>query len=789
MYRDEFLGARSVIWQEVLRRKARPVRVRNGNMVTYKFHPRYLERLLLTFPQAERSEGVERLLALIEQEDSPPVPDLDVPGMDGELWDFQKIGVQKLVDHRRFFLNDEMGLGKTIQALAALAIKDAFPTLCVVPNNAKHTWERMIDKFFPLITYATVGNNSRQRQEAMAAEENILICHYEALRLPDMEELFERHWETLIADEYHRIKNPNAKQTKAFHKIKAKNKWFMSGTPILNGRAEELWSPLKAAFPSHFDSYYLFCRRYCNPGEAPIWMGDLSFQRIDKVQAGDEVVGWIRGREGRRPRRRLAKATVTDVNHHIAPVVKVYLESGKIIRCTADHLWLAQYGVGKYEWLPTKVGRSLGQVIEPTPELPSNLHRAAGWLGGIWDGEGSGYGIAQSPIANPEVHWRIGQYLDVLGFDYTEREAHDWAYCIRGGRQAYVNFLNWCKPAKHKKMEWMVLGTDDPTAPKMYSQGHGGGNVVQGWEKVVRIEPDGEDDVYSLTTTTGNYVAWGYASKNCIFNGYKVIGYRNLGELKDFFMARSIRRRKSQILADLPEKVYSARYVTLTNEQRKLYNEIRDEMILWLDDGTHKTVNSVLARTTRLKQACFSPELYQGSPVSAKLDELKEIVEELTASGEKALIFSQWSKATRILQRELAQYNPAYVDGSIPLSKRTAEQDRFNDDEECQLYIGTIGANRESITLSAATYVIFTDKGWTPAENEQALSRSAAGGLRGLEAGVDKVHIIELQALDTLEERIEALLEKKRRLNNLLVERDGGDRMDRMTIQSIRDIL
>lgn len=534
----EFNHARTLIWEEVLKKKYSPVRIRNGHQVVYKFHPRFLERLVLTFPQAEFSPGVEDLIARQEAPDEEiEIPELDIPGFDGELWDFQKVGVSTLIHKKRFFLNDEMGLGKTIQALCVLAYKDKFPALVVAPNNAKHAWKRQLDKFFPMLSYAIVGNNARERQEALESDADITICHYEALRLEDMEELLEREWEYLIADEFHRIKTPSAKQTKAFHQLKANRKIFMSGTPMLNGRIEELWSPFKAMYPEKFSTFGMFEKRYC--------------------------------------------------------VVK------------------------------------------------------------------------------------------------------------KG----------------------------------------------------------------------------------------KVVGYRNLTEVKSFLQNRSLRRRKSQILADLPETVRMVRYVDLTPEQRRLYNEIRDEMLLWLDDGTKKSINNVMARITRLKQACFSPELYGGSKTSTKMVELKSIVEELVANDEKAIIFSQWSKATRIIERELAEYNPAYVDGSVPVKKRPAQEDKFNNDPECKLYIGTIGANRESITLNAATYVIFTDVDWVPGNNDQALNRSAAGGLRGLDVQVDKVHVIELQARDTYEEYIEWLLDSKRKRNNMIVERDGGDKITKITLKDIRTLL
>lgn len=278
----------------------------------------------------------------------------------------------------------------------------------------------------------------------------------------------------------------------------------------------------------------------------------------------------------------------------------------------------------------------------------------------------------------------------------------------------------------------------------------------------------------------------------CIKDGSATIGYRpeKVIEIKDYLAKRSIRRRRDHISDDLPDVVYVPRPVVLTAEQRRLYNEIRDELLMELEDGSKKKVFNMLTRMTRLKQACFSPELYGGSKKSSKIDEMKIDVEQLVASGEKAIIFSQWSKAARILEREFAQYNPAYVDGSVKGKNRSEQEDKFNTDDDCKLYIGTIGANREAITLSAATYVLFADIPWTPTEMDQATARSAAGGLRGmgLPEGT-KVHVLEYLAQETIEDWIQEVLHKKRQTFNSFVERDGGQRREKITMGDIKSLL
>lgn len=275
----------------------------------------------------------------------------------------------------------------------------------------------------------------------------------------------------------------------------------------------------------------------------------------------------------------------------------------------------------------------------------------------------------------------------------------------------------------------------------------------------------------------------------------KLVAYKPnaMRELRDFLAATTLRRRKDQVLKDLPQVTTMPKLVTLTHEGRRIYDQIEEEMLLEMEDGTIKDISGALGKITRLKQACFSPELFGGSQQSAKVDELKIIVKELVASGEKALIFSQWERACQILRRELAEYNPAYVTGKVKNRDRALEIDKFNNDEDCHLYIGTIGANKEAINLGTATYVIFTDEGWVPADDDQAVGRSAAGGLRGAHLDKDtKVTVIALQAEDTYEENaVLKMKAQKRAYFDRTVERDAGKirKIEKVTLDDLKAML
>lgn len=256
-----------------------------------------------------------------------------------------------------------------------------------------------------------------------------------------------------------------------------------------------------------------------------------------------------------------------------------------------------------------------------------------------------------------------------------------------------------------------------------------------------------------------------YKNHYCVmggFNNKEVVGYKNLDELRTIMSKAMLRRTKDDVL-DLPPKVHSIEYVDLTSEQKKLYKEVKDQIVDSIDKI--RMHPDPLSEMLRLRQVTGAPEILSSSITqSAKLDRLVEMVEEITSIGEKAIIFSQWSTMTDIIRGRLKEYNPAYITGEVKSEVRMEEVKKFQNDDSCKVIIGTVGAMGTGLTLTAASTVIFVDEPWNRGLKDQAEDRAHRIGTRGT------VRVVTLIAKDTIDEGIYNLVQKKGRMADFLID-------------------
>lgn len=317
-----------------------------------------------------------------------------------------------------------------------------------------------------------------------------------------------------------------------------------------------------------------YWHEYCNPPDAPIWMADLTFRHLGDVRVGDEVVGWERVAAGSTTLRALRRSAVRAIGERHAPLVRVVMESGRSFVCTPDHRWLnaawSPSSSHSAEFVPAATGRSLLHVIDDPGSIPDGLARAAGYLAGIYDGEGSGIQIAQCPDANPVVSSAIETALNKVGIAHTRSGMF---FTLTGGRQGYVDFLNLVAPEKRESLVDWVYGRGRTPAARA-SGARGGRFGVR--DRVVAVEAAGEGTVVSMTTSTGNYVAQGYASRNCDDEFVRTARYRGMydharGSFVEHMHPNWGKRKADETDAREPERM--AQGLALFESRRHLWGE------------------------------------------------------------------------------------------------------------------------------------------------------------------------------------------------------------------------
>jgi len=232
-------------------------------------------------------------------------------------------------------------------------------------------------------------------------------------------------------------------------------------------------------------------------------------------------------------------------------------------------------------------------------------------------------------------------------------------------------------------------------------------------------------------------------------------------EMKPHRVGRAIRdyvlrRTQEQVLPQLPPRRLRDAEVDLTPEQRQSYLQAEDQGVLHLRDlGQQVTIQHVFELILRLKQICnFDPV----TGASAKLERLEADLEEVAASRRKAIVFSQWVSTLEQLAHALARFGPVQYHGRIPQQQREEAVRRFREDSRCSVLLISYGAGGVGLNLQMANYVFLFDRWWNPAVEDQAIHRAHRLGTDG------PVWVTRFLARDTIEQRIQEILEQKRAL-------------------------
>ena len=246
-------------------------------------------------------------------------------------------------------------------------------------------------------------------------------------------------------------------------------------------------------------------------------------------------------------------------------------------------------------------------------------------------------------------------------------------------------------------------------------------------------------------------------------------------ELRDLVAPFILRRLKSDVIDDLPEKTETVICSCLEGEQETLYRAVEDRLALQIarelpnEMKRHKL--QVLAELTKLRQICCDPSLcfadYAGP--SAKLDTCIELISNACDGGHRVLVFSQFASMFPSLARRLDRAKVSYVTltGATSKLERAQRVERFQAGE-CDVFLISLKAGGVGLNLTRADIVIHFDPWWNVAAQNQATDRAYRIGQKR------DVTVYKLIAKNTIEERILAMQERKRDLADAVLSGEGA---------------
>jgi SNF2 family DNA or RNA helicase len=262
-----------------------------------------------------------------------------------------------------------------------------------------------------------------------------------------------------------------------------------------------------------------------------------------------------------------------------------------------------------------------------------------------------------------------------------------------------------------------------------------------------------------------------------------------LEELNKLIKPFVLRRRKRDVIKELPDKIEKKLVVALNDEQKKVYGTYAKHVMELVEnkvkqDEFKNSKIEILSYITKLRQLCLEPSIvmngYTGG--SGKVDALVELLHQSIEEGHRILVFSQFTSVLKIIGKRINEEGMSfsYLDGSVSSEKRMNLVEAFNEGAN-SVFLISLKAGGTGLNLTSADIVIHFDPWWNPAVEEQATDRVHRIGQRNV------VEVIKIIAKGTIEEKVLSLQEGKKKLISELMGEDlsNGENLSTFTDEEL----
>lgn len=268
-------------------------------------------------------------------------------------------------------------------------------------------------------------------------------------------------------------------------------------------------------------------------------------------------------------------------------------------------------------------------------------------------------------------------------------------------------------------------------------------------------------------TDNDNAILTTFKSQYCNFGGFndsQIIGYKNLEVLREEIASCSIRRTLYDVRNDIPKLTINVEYLEMDDNQQKFYEAIKEGVKEEADKIELKSAN-LLALTTRLRQATACPSVLTTQNIeSIKVNRAFEYIEEIVSQGEKVVVFSMFKEPLHQLAAKLAGFRFSLNTGDTPDAVVEANVARFQDDPNEQVFLGSFAKCGTGYTMNSAMYMVCIDTPYTFSLFEQGYQRIHR--ISNTRPAFIKV----LLCSDTIDERVQEIVEAKKELGEYLVD-------------------
>jgi SNF2 family DNA or RNA helicase len=259
--------------------------------------------------------------------------------------------------------------------------------------------------------------------------------------------------------------------------------------------------------------------------------------------------------------------------------------------------------------------------------------------------------------------------------------------------------------------------------------------------------------------------------------------------IRPFLLRRT--KKDEEVALNLPDKQEQKEYCPLTAEQASLYEQLVKDTFAQIETlSGFERKGLILQLLSRLKQLCNHPALYLKEKAmthllerSNKMEKLVELVGAVLDQEESCLIFTQYiemGEMIRVLVKRKFGVDVPFLNGSVPKAQRDTMIDRFQN-REFPVFLLSLKAGGTGLNLTAANHVIHYDRWWNPAVENQATDRAYRIGQQRF------VHVHKLICTGTLEEKIDAMLEKKQFLNDQIIQSENW--ITELSTDELRDLV